>query len=132
MRKIKYIVIHCTATSQNATIESIKRYWREKLGWKNVGYHYIVDPNGNVEQIADLQQITNGVRGYNHCSIHISYIGGRYTDDRTEKQKESIKKLVSDLQILFPEAIVQGHRDFPNVNKSCPRFEVTKEFPKNH
>ena len=32
-RNIKYIVVHCTATAPNTSIESIKRYWKEKRGW---------------------------------------------------------------------------------------------------
>ncbi len=32
-RNIKYIVVHCTATPTNTTLESIKRYWKEQRGW---------------------------------------------------------------------------------------------------
>ncbi|WPC14746.1 N-acetylmuramoyl-L-alanine amidase [Riemerella anatipestifer] len=74
MRTIKYIVLHCTATSQTTTIESIKRFWREKLGWKNVGYHYIIKPDGEIVQLADLNTITNGVKGITDIVfiLHIS------------------------------------------------------------
>ncbi|MCO7318623.1 N-acetylmuramoyl-L-alanine amidase [Riemerella anatipestifer] len=76
MRTIKYIILHCTATPQNTTIESIKRFWREKLGWKNVGYHYIIKPDGEIVQLADLKTITNGVKGRNRNAINAAYIGG--------------------------------------------------------
>ena len=78
MREIKYIVLHCTATSKDATVENIKKYWKERLGWKNVGYHFIIKPNGKIEKLAGINTITNGVRGFNDRSIHISYIGGKY------------------------------------------------------
>ena len=124
MREIKYIVLHCTATSQNAKVSSILNYWKNKLGWKSVGYHYLIDKQGIIHQLADEEEITNGVYGYNSVSLHISYIGGKDKDDRTEPQQEAQRVLVRMLRNKYPDAIIQGHRDFDNVSKSCPRFDV--------
>ena len=46
MRTIEYIVIHCTAGPQDQSTESIKKYWKSGLGWKNVGYHILVSKDG--------------------------------------------------------------------------------------
>jgi len=55
MREIKYIVIHCTATPQSATVASIQRYWREVLKWKIGG----VDANGKpIDNRTDAQKET--------------------------------------------------------------------------
>ena len=62
-REIKYIVVHCTATPPDAKIESIQRYWKEQLGWKNPGYHYIIKRNGEIVKINDEANISNGVAG---------------------------------------------------------------------
>jgi hypothetical protein len=64
-RQISYLVVHCTATSQDARVESILKYWKDKLGWKNVGYHYLIDKTGFVNVLADHETITNGVKGNN-------------------------------------------------------------------
>lgn len=137
MRSIKYIVIHCTATSQDTTIKSIKNYWKNNLGWKSYGYHIIVKPNGDAIELTPFNKIANGVRGYNHNSIHISYIGGiddkgNPFDSRTPKQKETLLKLVKSLKEIYPEAIVQGHRDFLKRGtsnwKECPSFNAKKEY----
>lgn len=133
MREIKYIVIHCTATLQNATVESIKNYWKNSLKWKSPGYHFIVEQNGNVTQLSELSKPTNGVAGYNANSIHISYIGGidmnnKPTDNRTEEQKESLITLVKRMKLQFKNAKVQGHRDFPSVKKACPCFNAKTEY----
>ena len=45
-------------------------------------------------------------------------------DNRTKEQKESMEKLVKSLHDDFPEAIIKGHHDFPNVYKACPSFCV--------
>lgn len=128
MRQIKYIVAHCTATGQSATPESIKRYWKEKRGWKYVGYHYLIDKDGVIHQLADESQVTNGVWGYNSNSIHVCYIGGYKVDDRTDAQKAIMLGIMKDLKSRYPDAVIRGHRDFPNVAKSCPRFNAKEEY----
>ena len=129
MRSIKYLVLHCTATPQNTTIDSIKNYWKTVLGWKNPGYHYMIKANGEIVNTFPLEQIANGVAGYNTPSIHISYIGGvdaknNPIDNRTDAQKASQIKLLKQLKQQFPNAEIKGHRDFPNVKKACPSFDV--------
>lgn len=131
MRAIKYIVLHCTATPQKTTIKSIQRYWSNFLGWKNPGYHFIIKPNGEAVELHPIEKVANGVRGYNYNSIHISYLGGvdRYKnplDNRTFAQKNTQVALLKKLKEKFPNAVIKGHRDFPNVNKACPSFEVAR------
>ena len=126
-REIKYLVVHCTATPKNTTIKSIQNYWRNNLGWRSSGYHYIIESNGNIVQLATEDKICNGVAGYNSVSIHISYIGGQFKDDRTTEQKESIEKLLIQLKKKYPKAKIQGHRDF-GVKKACPQFNAIDEY----
>jgi N-acetylmuramoyl-L-alanine amidase len=132
MRNIKYIVIHCTASQPNTKKEAILSYWKNTLKWRSVGYHRLIDANGVIHELAKYEQITNGVKGYNSESIHFSYIGGidesgRPKDTRTLKQKESLLYLVKQAKKQFPNAIVQGHRDF-GANKACPSFDAKNEY----
>ena len=127
MRTIKYIAVHCTATSQDAKVESILAYWKRK-GWKNAGYHYLIDKHGEIHKLQPEEKISNGVRGYNSVTINVCYIGGKYKDDRTDMQKAIMLGLLKDLKARYPDAIIQGHRDFPNVKKSCPRFNAKDEY----
>ena len=133
MRNINYIAIHCTATQPEASIASIQNYWKNNLGWKNPGYHYIIDHFGNVVNLLPIELVSNGVQGYNSQTINISYVGGidkseKPKDTRTEAQKQSILKLLKELRVKFPKAKIQGHRDFPNVKKACPSFDAKKEY----
>lgn len=133
MRTINYIVIHCTATQPDVKIESIKRYWKENLKWKNPGYHYMIKADGKIVNTLPIDQVSNGVAGWNSQIINISYIGGidksgNPKDTRTEEQKKSIVKLLRELKSTFPKAKIQGHRDFPNVHKACPSFDAKKEY----
>ena len=128
MREIKFIVCHTTATDQDATIEAIQNYWINRLGWRNPGYHFIIEADGKITQLQPLDRPSNGVAGYNANSIHISYIGGKTEDDRTDEQKEAMRAVVRTMKAMFPQAEILGHRDFPGVKKSCPRFDARDEF----
>ena len=135
-RQIKHIVLHCTATSQKATVEAIQRYWRDQLGWKNPGYHYLISPDGTVHKLQPEELPANGVAGHNSTSIHVSYIGGidansRPADNRTCRQTTEMYYLVVDLLARYPDAKLLGHRDFPGVKKDCPSFNA-KEWFKNY
>jgi N-acetylmuramoyl-L-alanine amidase len=132
MRRIDWLVVHCTATPQTTTVASIQRYWRENLKWKSPGYHYLIEANGTVHNLQPITLPSNGVAGFNANSIHISYIGGvngqKAVDNRTDAQKREILRLLTELKRQFPTAKIQGHRDFPNVRKACPSFDAKKEY----
>ncbi len=144
----KFIVIHCSANRADAqlTAEDIAAYHtRPKskggLGWQRPGYHFIIDREGSTycavqpweKRIGEpLHNTANGAKGYNHCSIHICYIGGldgnlRPADTRTPEQKEELRALVARLLRAYPTARVVGHRDL-NPHKFCPCFEVGEEW----
>lgn len=131
MRSIKYIAIHCTAGSQKATVGDLQAEFRRK-GWKNPGYHYVVTADGQIHQLLDESKASNGVRGWNHCTVNVAYTGGVDTskadlppvDNRTAAQRKSLASLVRLLRKRHPQAVVRGHRDFPGVAKACPSFDV--------
>ena len=137
MRQIDYIVIHCSATkpSQDIDIKDVER-WHKQRGWKGVGYNYFIKRSGTIQRGRDLdkdgfviEEIGAHVKGYNSKSIGICYAGGidsnkRSEDNRTKEQKESLATLLFTLKELFPKVKIKGHRDFPNVAKSCPSFDV--------
>ena len=133
MRNIKYLVVHCTATPQATTVESIQRYWRERLGWLASGYHKIIKPNGEVITLAQDDAVCNGVSGFNSVSLHVSYIGGidsrgNPLDNRTQGQKDALSQVLHAWRAKYPNAKIQGHRDFPKVNKDCPSFDAKTEY----
>ena len=133
MRVIKYIAVHCTATPQTTSIDSIKNYWKTNLGWKMPGYHFIIKPDGEEVKLLSVDEVSNGVKGFNSETINISYIGGvdaknQPIDNRTPAQKATLLKLLKEFRAKFPNAIIQGHRDFPNVKKACPSFNAKKEY----
>ncbi len=133
MRQIKYLAVHCTATSQKTSISAIQSYWKNQLGWKMPGYHFIVMPDGEIVSLLPIEQVSNGVAGFNSVLINIAYLGGVDAknvpqDTRTPQQKASLLKLLKELKQKFPTATIQGHRDFPKVKKACPSFDAKNEY----
>ena len=146
MRKIKYIVLHCTAGSQRQTAKDVVYYHtgpkaKGCLGWRAPGYHYIVEPDGLVVNTWPEEKISNGVKGHNSECINISWIGGYGSvDNRTTAQKHALIRLVMKLKEKYPDAEVRGHRDFSddkNGNgiidpweriKDCPCFDAITEY----
>lgn len=133
MRNIKYIAVHCTATAQTAKVEAIQKYWREHLGWQTPGYHFIIKADGALVNLLPIQEVSNGVKGFNFETINVCYIGGidkkgAPKDNRTFAQKETLLNILKVLKKKFPTAIIQGHRDFPNVKKACPCFDAKTEY----
>src|SRR5579884_3902605 len=129
-RNIQHIVIHCTATQPNTTIESIKKYWKEVRGWGDIpGYHYVIKSNGELVKLLDESKNSNGVYLHNSTCLNIAYIGGidkegNPKDTRTRAQEDTMFNLIVALTERYPQAQVLGHRDFPGVAKACPSFDV--------
>ena len=127
-----YIAIHCSATGPKADIgaKDIDKWHRAK-GWACIGYHYVIRRNGTVEEGRDEKVIGAHVENWNAVSIGICMVGGVDADDITKaennftkEQFASLKQLLIDLKTRYPKAKIQGHRDFPDVKKACPSFDV--------
>lgn len=152
-RRIDYIVVHCTATPEGRemTVEQI-RAEHKKQGWSDIGYHYVVTLDGKVHLGRDVDIAGAHVSGYNANSIGIAYVGGlesnpkktysqlKAKDTRTDAQKAALLSLIMELRRLYPNAVVQGHRDFsPDKNhngtidpweriKECPSFDAKRVY----
>lgn len=134
---IKRVVVHCSYTppSMDIGVKEI-RQWHLDKGWADIAYHVVIRRDGSAEVGRDITVVpaANG-KGNNLNTIAICYVGGmsadkkRAEDNRTEKQKETMKKLQVEYDSLLKKKLTWvGHRDLPGVRKSCPCFNVKEEF----
>lgn len=130
MRNINQIIVHCSATppSQMVSADDIRR-WHKDKGWSDIGYHYVIRRNGEIESGRDISKIGAHAKGHNSASIGICLIGGINENGKADDnyriiQYQSLKTLIHILQITFPIDSIVGHRDLPKVNKDCPCFDV--------
>lgn len=134
-RMINEIIIHCTATPEGreCTVDEIRR-WHRQRGFSDIGYHYIVHLNGDLDFGRNVDISGAHCLNHNAHSIGVVYVGGVAKDGRTPKdtrtqeQKATLASLLLDLRKLYPKATIHGHRDF--ANKACPSFDATKEYSK--
>lgn len=101
-------------------------------GFTDIGYHYVVYLDGSVHEGRPESISGAHCQGHNSISIGVCYIGGvskdgkTPKDTRTEAQKKSLLKLLKELKVKYPKAVIHSHRDF--CNKACPSFDATKEY----
>lgn len=98
-------------------------------GFRGIGYHYYITKDGVIYPGRPESEIGAHARHFNAHSIGICYEGGldadgNPADTRTKAQKQSLQNLLTSLCVDYPEAEILGHRDLPNVHKSCPCFSV--------
>ena len=130
MRKIDEIIIHCTATLPGSRVGVAEvRAAHRARGFCDIGYHYLVLPDGTVE--AGRREERSGAHclGHNRRSIGVAYVGGldasgRPADTRTPEQKKALAALVAELLSRYPSATIHGHREF--AAKACPCFDVAE------
>lgn len=144
--KVEYIVVHCSATPEGLDLNAndINRMHRNR-GFSMIGYHKVIKLNGVVEEGRSIDKQGAHVKGYNHKSIGICYIGGldasrKAKDTRTELQQVALVNELTALKQKFPNAKIVGHRDLsPDLDgdgvieehewmKMCPCFNAMDEY----
>ena len=138
MRLINEIIVHCTATRpewfERATtaqkVAEIRRWHVQDRGWKDIGYHYLIDRSGQVATGRPLEQIGAHVAGHNTGTVGIALFGGHgsaetddISDNFTVAQEITLRDLIADLRKRFPTIkTVSGHNQY--AAKACPGFYV--------
>jgi N-acetylmuramoyl-L-alanine amidase len=132
-RRITEIIVHCSATPANRNYKAadIRQWHIRDRRFSDIGYHYVIDLDGTIEQGRPLNQIGAHCLNHNSHSIGICYVGGldaamHPADTRTPQQRIALRSLISDLQHQFPQATLHGHREF--AAKECPCFDVATEL----
>jgi N-acetyl-anhydromuramyl-L-alanine amidase AmpD len=131
MRSITLIIVHCSANKAGSALRmaDIDRYHRS-LGWKCCGYHYVIPTDGSIEMGRPEEMVGAHCVNHNKYSIGVCYIGGLAADGitpadtRTEAQKVALQKLLADLKLRYPKALVLGHCELDYRKPHCPGFSI--------
>jgi N-acetylmuramoyl-L-alanine amidase len=126
-----YIAVHCSATKPSQNVdESEIRAWHQAKGWVDVGYNIVIPRNGMIQIGRPLDYAGAHVEGYNSRALGICLVGGIAEIDAQPENNFTASQFVALLvalrfcRLYAPHAMIQGHRDFPNVAKACPSFDV--------
>ena len=72
MRKIKEIIIHCSATREGRdyTVADIDRWHRER-GFFCIGYHFVIYRDGSIHVGRSVEEVGAHCKGHNTVSIGV-------------------------------------------------------------
>jgi len=126
---IGFLTIHCAATPEGRAVthEQISAWDHVKFG--QTSYHWVIELDGSMHRTLTDTEKGAHVAGRNTGNIGICYIGGvdkagNPKDTRTPEQIKSMLTLIRTYKARVPGLIIRGHRDWPNVHKACPSFDV--------
>jgi len=132
---VRFLVLHCSATRCNSDYPPEQMLLDHKIrGFRTIGYHFYVRKDGSLSQHRKLLEVGAHCRPYNRCSIGICYEGGLDEEGRpantlTEPQFQTLTELFERLVVLFPDAMIMGHRDMrSSTPKECPCLDTRALF----
>ncbi|MDR1196381.1 MAG: peptidoglycan recognition protein family protein [Endomicrobium sp.] len=144
VKKWKGIVIHHSETVDNGTladIEAIRRYHIQHNGWKDIGYHFVIEKVGGEYKVfagRSLEESGAHALGFNTSHIGICCVGNFDIEEPSEDLYRAARELVAQLIYRYSMSIynVIGHRDTyvlrnVPVEKTCPgkKFDLGKIIP---
>ena len=131
------IILHCADTRPEwiagrpiaEKVAEIRRWHVEERGWRDIGYHWVIDRNGAVAPGRAETEIGAHVEGHNAGTVGICLVGGygARADDPfgrnfTAAQKAAVLRLIGEIKERAPIRKVSGHNDY--AAKGCPGFRV--------
>ena len=117
-KPVGIVVHHTTGASSNPAerVKSHDRYHTKTLGWKSIGYNFLVGENGEIFEGRGWHQGA-ATRGWNYRSISIAYVGSG--DELTDEGKQGFVKAVAGVRKKYGDHLwIKCHRDFSNTY--CP------------
>lgn len=137
---VRELVVHCAATRpdwmEDATFAQrfaeIRR-WHRANGWRDIGYHWVIDRDGAILAGRPEAEIGAGVEGRNNGVIHACLIGGhgssetdRFDRQFTRQQDSALRGLILGVSMRTQITTVSGHNQY--AAKACPGFHVPTWF----
>lgn len=123
-RPITEIIIHCSASAPCTTLEDIKR-WHKQRGFKDIGYHYVIEANGQLRNGRDINEPGAHCEGRNTSTIGVCLVGGfdgKKLHHFSKEQFKELRILLDGLYMSYGILPIAGHRKY--AKKECPNFLV--------
>lgn len=124
------ITVHCSATPNGETLDiDTVRAWHKMRGWRDVGYHMMIDIDGRVDQGRPLNEVGAHVEGENEGNLGVCLVGsGLYT----KAQWDSLRRQLDSLFMTFTTINkweLHCHYEFKSAQaqgKSCPNVPINR------
>ena len=137
------ITVHCSATRADwmagrPLVEKVAeiRSWHRAKGWRDIGYHWVIDRDGKVLPGRPEAVIGAHTIGHNSGTIGICLLGGYgsaetdpFTANYTAQQDITLRQMIDAIGSRTVIERVSGHNQY--AAKACPGFNVPKWFEGN-
>ena len=79
MRDISEIIVHCSATPKGRNVDTaeIRRWHTEDNGWSDIGYHFVVELDGDIGVGRPQEKVRRTLQGQ-ELYIHWCVLCRRY------------------------------------------------------
>ncbi len=119
------IILHCSATPDDAEKDfDVKdvRAWHLERGFSDVGYHYVIKRDGEIQAGRPPDLIGAHCKGQNTDTLGVCYIGMKRP---SPEQRQALLKLYSLFKLNYGISYGSwfGHNEF-NPHKECPGFNM--------
>jgi len=121
LSQIEQIIIHHSLTTSGSAL-AYANFHIDNYEWPGIGYHYVIDKNGTINQTNYLDTRSYHVSGHNTESIGICLTGNFDIEVPTPEQEYSLILLIRHLHdILYDYTgalAIKSHNEFSQ--KTCP------------
>jgi hypothetical protein len=126
-RVINRVFIHCSDSEDanlkgDALYNAVYKWHVEERGWKDIGYHYLIDKEGKFIFARNLAVMPAAQRGHNLRSVAIMVHGRRKFTDESLGMLLSLCARINEK--LEGRVSFHGHCEV-NENKLCPVFNYS-------
>ncbi|MBM3604288.1 MAG: hypothetical protein FJX25_05900 [Alphaproteobacteria bacterium] len=134
---VREIIVHCAATRPDwmagrpiaEKVAEIRR-WHLANGWRDIGYHWIIDRDGKVLAGRAETVIGSHTIGKNSGTIGICLLGGHgsaetdlFANHFTPQQDITLRQMIEAISSRTGIARISGHNEY--AAKACPGFDVS-------
>lgn len=112
-----------TLAGRSAELRTIQRgHLNKPEGWGDVGYHYLIDPEGRIYEGRRLSWRGAHVGGQNDHNLGVCLLGNFNEQQPSAAAVRSLERLLDDLRSKngIPRSNVRYHRGWPTANTECP------------
>jgi hypothetical protein len=117
-RVVAFVLHHTTGSYGGMrTVRSIQSFHQDSRGWADIGYNFLVSPDGTVFEGRGWDRVGAHAKDRNSTSIGVAYIGdGR--QPVSDAAKRAILELAAEADRRFAGLRRVGHRDVGST--VCP------------
>lgn len=140
--EVHEVVLHTTATPGDwhkgkTAVEmrdEVRRWHMRDNGWRDIGYHWLIAPDGSAAAGRSFTEIGAHVAERNRGTIGIVLVPVRTVDGRrigafddwyTQAQRRALRAKIAAISAMTDLKWVTGHNDY--AAKTCPGFYVKEE-----